>query len=55
MRAHINGNYFEVRRVGMYIEVTVNDDEVWMCEEDEVSTFMRTYGKENCNAPGQMV
>lgn len=51
MRVHINGNYFEVRRVGMYIEVTINGDEVWMCEEDEVSTFMRTYGDEHpCKA-----
>ena len=47
MRTHINGNYFEVRRVGGLIEVTVNGEEVWMCEENEVSTFMRTYGKEN--------
>ena len=46
MRVHINGNYFEVRQVGMYAEVTVNSEEVWMCEPSEVSEFMRSYGKE---------
>ena len=46
MRVHINGNYFDLRRVGCLVEVTVNWDEVWMCEENEVSDFMRNYGKE---------
>lgn len=47
MRAHIDGNYFELRQVGIYVEVTVNSEEVWMCEPSEVSAFMHNYGKEN--------
>lgn len=46
MRAHINNNYFELRQVGIYVEVTVNYEEVWMCEPEEVVEFMHNYGKE---------
>lgn len=50
VRAYINGHHFELRRVGMYIEVTVDYEEVWMCEEEEVSMFMREYEKERKKA-----
>lgn len=47
MRIHLNGNHFELRQVGIYVEVTVNWDEVWMCEPEEVSEFIHNYGKES--------